>query len=366
MDKTKEEYKRKVDKFFNRRKQRQKRFRPDFSLQELIKNLKPLAPGIVDSFFEENRSFHVADEVVEQVRQALHAIRKKVNSIKPEKRMFILETVDFFRSRGSIENVLTALLLLRGAEQKKELFDFFRSTFSTLNRNIETIISTPELFKADSLHVDRGSLYMFAADLAKIGLKLFKTDFVEEFEHSNSDIDLLQKVFKKMRAVKLSDRLEGEYPALAGIVEDAGAIRETIFEYVKAIQCHEALYLYAEKRHRYYRLFLSNLTKTNKIKGIDSIDVSKIFAGCLLKNKQLTPEKSLVEAMTEESVFNSPQTLKARAVFIGRLSPSTVYSLIEHIRSALQNIDHDEIKEEAESFQKRSVKSILKRVWKKD
>ncbi len=363
----KEIFKANVDYFVKGRQKKSKQwFESDkisnLTLVQLINKTSILSENTVENFFSKEHQYQLDKQTVEMVRSTMHIIRKKINDFSPQKRFFILETIDFFRSKTHIGRLLPAMLVLKGEKQKREILEFFYSTFNTLNKNVETIISTPEMFKTESLHVERGSLYSFSIDVAKLVLQLFKEDYVSKFNYSASEVELVKKVFNQFGPGKF---LANPF-LLSQFSENENEFYKTILSFVSTIQTHDVLFLYAQKRHVYYKRFLLSLVQSNRIKEIDPIDISRVFAGCLLKNPQLDPGESLVNRMIDEDQFNKPKTLKALVRYINDLSPSSVYMLINNIRSTLQTISNKRPKQKTKhEGKKKTAKDIFSNIWKK-
>ncbi len=161
-----------------------KRLDPNLNrpLNQLIKNTPPLPAKLVDDFFTDHHKYKVNEDVIKEVQLSLHKIRNIINSFTPEKRYYILETIDFFRNKSHIGSLLPALLTLKRNSQKRELLEFVYITFSTLNKNVETIISIPDLFKNSSIHVEQGSLYSFAVEISRIVIRLFHSEYIQGYK----------------------------------------------------------------------------------------------------------------------------------------------------------------------------------------
>ncbi|MBU3915031.1 hypothetical protein KKA14_05790, partial [bacterium] len=333
-------------------------------LNQLIKKTAPLSAKLVDDFFTAHHKYKVNEDVIKQVQLYLHDIRNRINSFTPEKRYYILETIDFFRNKSHIGSLLPALLTMKGNAQKKELLEFVYITFSTLNKNVETIISIPELFKDSSIHVEQGSLYSFAVEISRIVIRLFHSDYIENFRDYSTEIELLRQIFKIRSEKKHFNEVADNTPVLKGMTDSEDLTRKTILEFVSAIQTHDTLPLYAKKRHEFYKLYLGNLTESGKFKGINPHDVSKVFAGCLMMNNQLTPSETLIRSMAGGKTFQSQSSLKILNGFLATLSPSTVFELINAVRRSVKDLEKREVKVEDHPI-KKSIRAVFGGVGKR-
>lgn len=333
--------------------------RPNLAIDELIQQAKPLSEKAVEVFFEKEHEYLVPDDVVAEVRRIFAGMRNRLNSYAPKKRFFILETMDFFSSKISIGKLVPALMLLEGDDQKIAIAEFVKPTFLSINKNVEILASTNEIFNQRSIHLDRGSLYTFVSDIARVLLGLFKRSYLDGFDEINSHVELLLRILKENPIFR---------PGYDGTEDsqmqgDAADIRKVVLEFVSTIQSHEALYNYSLKRHAYYKLFLARLTAGRRFGGVPPFEVSRVFAGCLLTNEQLCPPEELIQSMLDPEQFNNPEVLQSRRDFVDRLSPSTVYKLIGDIKQSLSATAQSNFNQEFGSVARMGVKNILKRVW---
>ncbi len=302
----------KITEFLAKQKQKQqtierKSARSNKGIRDLVIESKPLSADIIEVFFNKDHQALLNDFAVESIYKELHAIRDKVNSFPVEKRFFILETMNFFSSKISIGKLVPALLVLSGLEQKKIIWEFVYPTFVNINNNVETLLSTNEIFKESNVHIERGSLYLFVSDIAKVIIKLFNDDFVTQFSSSRSAVEKVVQIIA--RDPKKKTLKEGIHQQ---IQDDTEKVNNILLEFVETIQTHDALFDYSLKRHEYYKLFLNKITGTGRFKLFSPDEASKVLAGCFLTNSQLNPPESLIQEMWNEDTSLSKQTLLAR------------------------------------------------------
>ncbi len=353
-----------VDLFVERQRQLQQKLdgegqRVNQSISDLAKKSKSLPPEIVDKIFNPYLKQKISAEAVEGVRKSLHSMRLKINSLDPQKRFLILETMDFFRSKISIGKLIPAILLLKEEDRKKAFLQFVIPTFISINKNVETLVSTSELFTKESLHLNRGSLYSFVSDLAKTVIPVFKEEYLQKYSDIVSPVELLQNALIPFT----NNNRSTENTVYSYLIDDENKIRTILLDFIVAIQSHEALFNYALKRHGYYKLFLSRLTTKDRFEKFEPILISKILAGCFLGNKQVKPSDDLIAAMLSQEEFSKPTTVKAKKSFIDKLAPSTVFSIINQFKTHIQVLLKTTFKNEFSDVQDLSVKSILKKVW---
>lgn len=353
-----------VDQFVEKQRQLQHQFegekiQANKTVSDLAKKSKSLPPEIVDKIFNPYLKQKISVEAVEEVRKSLHAMRLKINSLDPQKRFLILETMDFFRSKISIGKLIPAILLLKDDDKKKAFLQFVIPTFTSINKNVETLVSTSELFTKESLHLNRGSLYSFVSDLAKIVIPIFKEDYLQKHSKIVSPVERLFTALKPFTNGSRSD----ENSIYSCLIDDEEKVRKILLDFIVAIQSHEALFNYALKRHGYYKLFLCRLTTENRFEMLHPLLVSKILAGCFLANKQVKPGDDLIEAMIGDETFASPTTVKAKKSFIDKLTPSTVFNIINQFKTHIQILLKTSLKKEFANVQDLAVKSVLKKVW---
>lgn len=355
-----EVFRKNVDQFLTNQKSNQKKITKELSLNELIKLDRKLPESVVDVFFEKEHKALLDESLVEQISQALHEMRETVNDFPPQKRFFILETMNFFSSQISIGKLVPALLVLSGDDQKKVIWEFIKPTFLSINNNVEILVSTDDIFDKRNIHIERGNLYLFVSDVAKIVVKIFKKAFIKKFPNARSSIELMLNIIKWEAAIQKTGDAQ---IILKTITDDEDFIRNIILEFVRTIQSHEALFDYSVKRHSYYKFVLKRLLKPNRFKGIPEFEISKVVAGCLLTNKQIRPDEVLIEAMTNEETFMSPTTRTARNKFYNQLSPSTVYTVLNQVFLQVQKLSKVNLGKEFDSIQRLSIRSILKKIW---
>jgi hypothetical protein len=252
---------------------------------------------------------------------------------------------------------------MEGIDQKKIICEFVLPTFLNINKNIELLVADDHLFDKKTLHIERGLLYTFISDLAKILVKLFKADFVEKLGEIHTPLEFFLTSFQP-GSFKIAANIDTQAKYIyEEMIDDETLIRSITLEFVTMIQSHDSLYHYSLKRHLYYKLFLLGLYKPGRFKEIDDSDVCRILAGCLVKNGQLLVDNELIARMTDEAQFMAAETLDAFEQFIDKLSPSTIYKLIIRIRMALQHLARADFSDEFQDVQKMSIVSILKTIW---
>ena len=354
-----------VDRFVESQRQKQRRLenesrRANITIAELAQKAKNLPPDIVDSIFSKhNYQNQIEEEVVDEVRKSLHSMRLRINALEAKKRYFVLETMDFFRSKIGIGKLIPALLLLKGDDKKKAILEFVIPTFLSINKNVETLVSTDELFTSKTVHLNRGSLYSFVADIAKILLPLFTKQCLDQYPNIISPIELITKIIQVERG---GSGIRGRH-LYSKMIDDEEVIRRIILDFIVSIQSHDALFNYSLKRHGYYKLFLARLTSENRFEEVEPFVASKILAGCLVGNDQRKPDDSLIDAMIHQKKYNAPVTTTAKKKFFNTLAPPTVFKLISQFKIHLQQLTKKKIERGFEEVQELAVKSVLKRVW---
>ncbi|MCP4757624.1 MAG: hypothetical protein GY866_42750 [Proteobacteria bacterium] len=362
-------FKRQVDLFVKHHRKKQEKLeqekkRRNMTLADVIKKAPPLPDEAINVFFGINQNYQVSTEVLNEVRDVLKSMQDDINTLAPQKRFFILETINFFSSKIGIGKLIPALLVLKGEDQRKAICEFAFPTFLSINKNVEILAADNDLFDPDRLHIDRGGLYTFVSDVSKILIELFREDFIEEVSKGRQSLEFLLKGFDPV-TFRLDGAFEGDSEFIyQEMIDDEDEIRNIVLRFIVAIQSHEVLYNYSLKRYRYYKKFLAGLTETDRFKGVDPIDISKILAGCLVANDQLKPNDELIDNMIDEGKFNSKATLEARKKFVDGLSPGNIYKLIGRLRVSLQHISKSNFGNEFQDVQKFSVKTILNNVWK--
>lgn len=355
-----EVFKKNVDRFLEYQRKSQKRIENELTLEQLIKQNRKLPESVVDVFFEKEHAELLDASLVDEISDALHTMRETVNDFSPQKRFFILETMNFFSSQISIGKLIPALLVLSGDDQKKVIWEFIKPTFLSINNNVEILVSTDNIFDSGNVHIERGNLYLFVSDIAKIIIKIFKKAFLKKFPNARSSIELLLNIIKWEASIQKTE--DGKI-ILKTITDDSDILRTIILEFVETIQSHEAIYDYSLKRHSYYKHVLKGLLKANRFKGVPQYEVSKVIAGCLLGNRQLRPDEVLIDAMISEESFLSTTTQDARDRFYDELAPSTIYTLLNQVFLQVQKLSKVKLGKEYEFVQKLNVRSILRRIW---
>ena len=300
--------------------------------------------------------------VLELVQKALNEIRITLNQFPHKKRFFISETINFFENRNQIEKVISALLFTREQAKQQDMLEFIYSTFSTLNKNIETIISTPQLFSSASLHIERGGLYSLASDIARLMSQFFKKEFLAKQEDSASDVVKIKTIFANFRFTNSPRQTTLSLFHIEGLIADTTQLRETLLAFISAIQTHDLLLLYAQKRHQYYAYFLKTIVQRTTVKRLESQHLCGILAGCLLQNTQLDPGKQLIRELISKPGLDSTATRQLYETFVDQLAPSGIYNLIQDYKQSLQQILHPPKREPSPLKTKPFLKSVLNSV----
>ncbi len=308
---------------------------PNKTNEELSLQAELIDSETVDKYLQEGKISGVSSEAVEQLWENLHSIRNVINRFPSFKRFFILQTIDFFNTPSHIDKVLPALLNLNQAKHKQEILDFVFSTFSTLNRNIETIISIPDLFSQESLHIERGGLYTLSSDIAKSIGKLFAPAYVAGFKENTSDVGRVLEIFK---SYKVGNGSSVSSPLIEHMCTPEAELRKAVLEFIAHIQTHGLLQLYAQKRYQFYKRFLKQILKNKKLGILDSYNSSVVLAGCLASNPQLAPDPSLLENMSSTDHYEDPVTRDAYRDFIEDLTPITVIDLVGDYKLSIRLI----------------------------
>jgi len=332
--------------------------RKNLSINDLIAQVKDLSVQTDDLFFSHDQKHLLSPGVIEEVKLAFASMRNRLNGYAPKKRFFILETMNFFSSKISIGKLIPALLVLDGSELNRAIAEFVKPTFLSINKNVEILASTNEIFNPKTIHLDRGSLYTLVSDIARVLTGLFKPVYLNGFDDVNSHVELMLRV---MSENPIFSHANSEEPSQ--MLEDSALTRKVVLEFVSTIQSHEALYNYALKRHAYYKLFLARLTSGRRFGGVAPFEVSRVFAGVLLGNRQLAPPESLVKRMLDPETFSNLETLKECQKFVALLSPSMVYKLIGDIKNSLQTLSQTDLNREFGAVSRLSITHLLKRVW---
>lgn len=356
----KESFKQNIKRFVyecNQKQQQliQEKKRKHIALETFIEKAPILSEEMVELFFEKSNESLLSSEVISSMKKKLHGMRKRVNDMPNRKRFYILQTMNFFSSQISIGKLIPALLVLSGNDQKKMIWEFSKPTFTNINSNVEILVSTDAIFSRETIHLDRGSLYLFVSDVAKVLLRLFRKDFLDKFPDIRSPVELMLKI-----VVAAEKNPEKVYQ---NILDKPEELQDVVLDFVSTIQSHDALFDYSVKRDAYYKNFLYNLTSQGRFPGISPEDVSKILAGCLLLNSQRKPSDSLIESMLAAGKCLTPITEQAKRKFIDSLTPTTVHKLINQFMHHLQEISKTDLSHEMKEVQSLSVRNILKTVW---
>ncbi|MDH5561588.1 MAG: hypothetical protein OEY59_12125, partial [Deltaproteobacteria bacterium] len=360
-----EAFQRQVDEFVYNQIQNQKQLlqegrRGHFYINDLIANTPLVSSDILKNIINKEQEKQFSKQDLDEVKKSFNFMRERLNGFPAKKRFYILETMDLFSSQVNIGKLIPALLLLDGNDLKKAVCEFIKPSFTSINKNIETLVSTTKLFSPKTMHIDMGSLYSFSGELASVLLRLFKPSFLNQFNDISSSIELLLTV---IQAGSPCHSPTQKKPVYLEMLDDKNKIRRIILEFIVKMQSHDALLTYAFKRNGYYKHFLASVTNPDRFKGIEPLYISRIFAGCLVSNKQLMPEESLIDGMLDPELFNNPILLKQRIQFIDKLAPSTVNKLITDIRLHLQEFSKKSMAKEFHQVNSLSVITVLKKIW---
>ncbi|MBT4290731.1 MAG: hypothetical protein HOD92_25675 [Deltaproteobacteria bacterium] len=328
--------------------------RENKTLKDLVQTSEPLSKDIVEVFFDGAHQALLNDRAVDEINTVLHGILEKVNDFPLIKRFFILNTMNFFSSKISIGKLVPALMVMSGNDQKRIIWEFVYPTFLTINNNVETLVSTDDIFDKKDLHIERGSLYLFGADIAKVIVNLFKPEYLNKLGSVRSVIEQIMLVIKHDKKAN---------PAFKNIVDDQQCISKIVLKFIDTIQTHDTLFDYSLKRHEFYKLFLLKLTTKDRFKKLNPFQISKILAGCIVTNNQLRPDTALIQAMLSEKEHGLKNTFLAKKTFFNQISPSNIYTLIGQVLVQIQLISKENLSEEFIEVQKMSVKTILKKIW---
>lgn len=353
-----------IDQFIERQKQDQAKVesegrRPNRSIADLIQRSKSMPPEIVDNIFNPYLKQKLAEDSIDEVRKSLHAMRLKINTLDSRKRFLILETMDFFRSKISIGKLIPAVLLFQDVDRKKAFLQIIIPAFQSLKSNVETLVSIDALFSPKTLHLNRGSLYSFIADLAKIILPVFKQEYRDRFSTILSPVELLGNLLKPFQL----QGVEQDYSKYRLLIDDNSRIQSILLNFVVSIQSHEALFNYAVKRNAYYKLVLNQLTGDNCFKGYDPFLISKILAGCFIGNEQIKPASHLIAAMVDKERYAKPSTTKAKKSFVDKLAPSTVLTIIKQFKTLTKLLFRHQLPSEFSEILDLSIHSVLLKIW---
>ncbi len=364
----KKAFKKQVDQFVqhHRHKQNellQKKKRRNLSLEELIQRSPVLQDDAVEVLFGDGQPDEISEDVTSEVFGALKEMQNKINKLDPKRRFFILETINFFSSKIGINKLIPALISLSGEDQKRAISEFVFPTLFSIQKNIETLVACDDIFDEKSVHIVRSGLYLLISDISRIVFRLFKNEFISRISGDYTALAFLSTGFDPV-SFKFNKKLKGESEFVyQEMIDDEDRVREIVLEFIVAIQSHESLYSYAVKRSDYYKQFLAGLTRKDRFKDVDPIDISKILAGCFMANEQLQPPDELIAKMINNTAFNADETLEMQLQFIDKLSPSIIFRLLGRLRVSLQQISKVNFGNEFQDVQKFSVKTILKKVW---
>ncbi len=346
-----------------RKRQKKNKNRRHQTLQDCIAKAPSVTDDMIEVFFEKDLTYTVSEQVVSEVKNVLKGMQKKINLFPAKKRLFILETVDLFSSKISLGKLIPALLVLKGIDQKKAICELVFPTFFSINNNIETLVSDNRLFDSQRLHIERGSLYSFGNNISTILVKLFKPDFMARNRDNHSPMEFILKAFDPSSfLINPSIKSEKEY-IFQEMIDNENYLRKIILQFIITIQSHKTLYIYSQKRHLYYQLFLMGLTKKNRFKGANPLDVSKILAGCMLATDQIAPDEELINSMLDADEYNHRSTEESKKEFFENLTPKQTLKLISRFKYGLQHIYKSSFEKDFFEVQGLSLKNTLKSIW---
>ncbi len=334
------------------------------TLHDLINDAPIISDEMIDVFFDNDTANVISVNAISELRRILAGMQKKINSLPDAKRLFTLETIDFFHNKLSVNRLVPTLFALKGEAQKKAICELVFPTLFSINRNVEILANESKLFSSQKLHVERGLLYVFIKDISDLLLMLFNRTFKNENDQYSSSIEFLVNTFdSKTFLINPNTKSNHKY-IFSEIIDDESLLRRIVLKFILLIQSHKAVYMYAVKRHMYYKLYLLDLTNKNRFGNAKPFEISKLLAGCLLSNDQLVPPEELIDGMLDESEFDSQETIKLKRAFVDDLSPKQVFKIISRFQKGMQIIYKRSFNDEFFEFQKFSFRNVLKNVWK--
>ncbi len=329
-------------------------------LLQLVEECKPISFTSLNIFLKDEHRDLVGPENFKLIKQVLEEMIRKLNHLLPLKRFFILETVNLFQSPISLGKLIAPLFLLEGKDQQIAVANFIRPTFLSIRKNIDVLTSNEKLFDAENIQVERGRLFAFVDEIAKLYLEFFQKKYIASFEGYDSPVAIVIAIIKKNPIFNTKTAHDDPNH----MIEDPAALRLQLLEFIAFFQSHETLFNYASKRNAFNKQFLKKLTKPGKFDNIQPIEVSLILAGSLLQNKQLRPDKALIEAMGDEQEFDLPHVLEKRNRFFDQLSPTHLNGVIKEVENTFKKLGHEEVAEEFNEVDSLSAGSLIKRTWK--
>ncbi len=333
--------------------------RSHLSVKQMVEKCPSLTTAAIDEFIENHQKYEISGEAVAEIKKVFSQIRDRVNKFSKIKRFYILETMNFFEGQISLGKLIPAILLFNGYDQQRAIHSFLRPTFKSINKNIAKLSSRDYLFDPEKIHVERGILYTFLVDISKSIIPLFDKKYLKKFTDSNSEVDLVLQIIKDSQVKTPQGQEKGFY----GMIYDSNLIRRHLLRFVGIIQSHNALYLYARKRHSYYKHYLFQITNKGFFRNIDAHDISRVFAGCLMVNRQLKPNPALIEKMLDPDLFSEKTTLDERKAFVDNLAPSTVHKLLIDIRDSMGRLSRVIDEGDFAGLDNLSSKGILQTIW---
>lgn len=330
---------------------------PNKTLEQLSQNEPVIPAQVIDVYFEETLIQEIDKESLIYLKKRLHTIRTTINNYNPSKRFFILQTIDFFNNPKYIEKVIPALLMLEKPENKAEAAEFVQSTFFSLNKNIETIVSIPQLFSEASLHIERGGLYTYVTEVAKAILELFTIETRKQLDSGISEVALAQKLL-----LTYQKEIKSKFNSKEAIVDKyfikTTMLREKLLDFIALIQTHETLLLYAKKRHTYYSNFLKSILNKEKLLKYPTDISSILLAASLISNPQIVPSSTLIKGMLSAKHHRSKSIHQAYLKFIDQLAPITVYDIINNFKQSLNYFSSDKNLKQNKESQKTRTKGF--------
>lgn len=305
--------------------------------QDLSQNI-PLLDSIQFSRLVEDSISRVAgtdvssNTVVNVGKFCIEAV-ESLNQLSDERRFFVLETVNLFGEQSALARFVE-LLLHEGVSTRKALAMLFLSTFRSTHEVILTITAPREDSRLTTSEAEKGELYVFRSDLARRLLKLFSSEFLQ----NQARIFQVEDVHPIELLIHIVDG-NSSAELRKAIVHDNAEIVIRLVEYLVLLQSHYALYIYAIKRYEYLKNFLLyELRQDGKLQGFPASEISKLVAGGLVSNVQLSPPDDLIYNLIQSDKFGDEETIEAEREFLDKLTPSTLDHVIREVHTTVKKM----------------------------
>ncbi|MCZ6842586.1 MAG: hypothetical protein O7G32_07130 [SAR324 cluster bacterium] len=275
----------------------------------------------------------LTSDTVQYAKKFCYDTVDAVNKLGENRRFFILQTINLFGEPYVITKFIQ-LLLNEGIETRKGLACLFLTTFKSTHNVVGMLTAQDWLFPAPKGNADQGELYVFQSDLARMLLKLFPSDFLQSqaSKHNVEDIypiEFLVKIVQKNNLKQLQK----------AVIGDDNTIVIILIDYMALLQTHYALFIYGLKRYEYLKHFLVNkLRQQGTLERLEPADVSKLVAGALVGNEQLTPHDDLIHDLIRENRFHRSEVIAAEAEFVDQLTPNTLDKVIQQVYSMIKKL----------------------------